>query len=152
LSKRFTNETFFRPRELLRQRLNLPASLFNRCRLLVTRSETYYRFIPIRSMQYQAVIDREEIIFVDHQGGYAVQDGEGGRLIVLAWQFPPALIRESLHGPVGIDLVLYRQDAREIHRRIMSEFPPALDRFDERQLNGSGDSAKGHIVPFKPIS
>ena len=102
-------------------------------------------------MQYLAVIEREEIFFVDHQGGYAVQDGEGGRLITLAWQLPRALIRESLSGPVEIDLVLYRDDAREIHRRIMSEFPPVLERIDERQPSGSADLTHSRILPFRPV-
>lgn len=102
-------------------------------------------------MQYLAVIEREEIFFVDHQGGYAVRDGEGGRLITLAWQLPRALLRASLNGPVEIDLVLYRGDAREIHRRIMSEFPPVLERIDERQPSGSADLAHSRILPFRPV-
>lgn len=135
----------------MREQLNLPAPLFNRCRLLVTRSESRHQFVPIRSMQFQAVIEREEIIFVDHQGGYAVQDGEGGRMIVLAWQFPKAEVRESLNGPVSIELVHYRRDARELHRRIMSEFPPALNQLDDRLSRMAADHAANRIVPFRPV-
>jgi hypothetical protein len=37
-------------------------------------------------MQVQSVIDEEEVIFVDTQA-YAVREGNGGRLIMLAWLF-----------------------------------------------------------------
>ena len=63
---RFTTETFFRPEEVARSSLRLSAELFNRCRLLLSRCESEHLFVPIRSMQYQAVIDREEAIFVDN--------------------------------------------------------------------------------------
>ena len=76
-----TTETFFRPEEVAREQVNLPAPLFNRCVLILNRSTTKNVFVPVRTMQYQAVIDTDEIIFVDNQG-YAVQDGKGGRLII----------------------------------------------------------------------
>jgi hypothetical protein len=88
---RITTETFFRPVELSRERLAIPAALFNRCRVLRKRSPTRHLFVPIRNMQYLTVVDSDEIIFVDSNGGYAVQDGQGGRIIKLAWQ-----LREGL--------------------------------------------------------
>lgn len=98
-------------------------------------------------MQFQVVIERSEIIFIDHQGGYAVQDGEGGRLITLAWQFPRLEPRESLSKPVRIELVHYRQDVKALHRRIMSEFPPVLERLCEKS---SGKKCKEpRILPFR---
>ncbi len=57
-------------------------------------------------MQFQAVIDPEEIIFVDSLG-YAVENGHGGRLIVLAWQFTSHGPRDSLTEPVPIEVVYY---------------------------------------------
>ncbi|MEL0585249.1 MAG: hypothetical protein AAES65_10280 [Candidatus Thiodiazotropha sp. (ex. Lucinoma kazani)] len=95
MSSQSTSETFFRPKADKRECLNIPAPLFNRCRLLVKRCLSEHVFVPIRSMQYQAVIDRDEVIFVDNQGGYAVQDGEGGRVIVLAWKFCPHMNTSS---------------------------------------------------------
>ena len=76
LSGRITKETFFRPPALLREPLTIPAGLYNRCRLLHTRSELPHLFVPIRSMQFLAVIDREETIFIDNQGGYATGPGK----------------------------------------------------------------------------
>ena len=79
-------ETFFRPDELARERLCIPAALYNRCRLKLSRCRYGHVFVPVRSMQVQSVIDEEEIIFVDNQA-YAVRDGQGGKLIMLAWVF-----------------------------------------------------------------
>ena len=125
--------------------------MFNRCRLLVTRSESGPVFVPIRSMQYLAVLDREEVIFVDLQGGYAIHEGQGGRLITFAWQFPRDQTRDSLSAPVKLELVCYRKDARESHRRIMSEFPRALERYEAKQWQGYNESRRKRVVPFRSV-
>jgi len=152
LSRRFTPETFFRPAELAREALTIPALLYNRCRLLHARSELRHLFVPIRSMQFHAIVDRREIIFIDHQGGYAVQDGVGGRLIALAWQFVTDRPRRSINQPVRITLVHYREDGSDLHRRIMSEFPSALKLFAEKQLAGAdGVVGEGRILPFRAL-
>jgi hypothetical protein len=143
---KITTETFFRPEEVAREQLNLPAPLFNRCVLLLNRSTTRNVFIPVRAMQYQAVIDDEEIIFVDNQG-YAVQDGKGGRLIILSWQMPMSRSRDSLNKPVPIEVVYYVREDHDIHRRLIGEFPKALDLYEER-LNDTDKTAS--ILPFQP--
>ena len=81
---RYTRETFFRPDAMEQQDWSITADVYNRCQLLLSRSETGCVFVPIRNMQYVGAIDSEEIIFVDSQGGYAHRDGQGGRPIVLA--------------------------------------------------------------------
>ena len=106
----FTTETFFRAEEAGHEQLKLPATLFNRCVLLLNHSATGNVFVPVRSMQYQAVIDADEIIFVDNQA-YAVQDGNGGRLIVLSWKVPLHSSRDSLNEPVPIEVVYYVHNA-----------------------------------------
>lgn len=77
------SETFIRPDEIARERLSLPAALYNRCRLMLSRCQYEHIFVPARSMQMQAVLDEGEVIFVDNQA-YALRDGEGDRLIMLA--------------------------------------------------------------------
>jgi len=149
MSGRISTETFFRPAEMEREGLSIPAPFFNRCRLLVSRCESEHVFVPIRSMQYQAVIDREEIIFVDNHGGYAFCEGEGGRLIVLAWKFSQDVGRDSLDEPVEIKLVSYSRDGREKHRRLMSEFPRALDRLEEKYRVSGCDPKRKNILPFQ---
>jgi len=141
-----TTETFFRPEEVALEQVNLPAPLFNRCVLLLNRSMTKNVFVPVRTMQYQAVIDADEIIFVDNQG-YAVQDGKGGRLIILSWQMPMHKSRDSLNKPVPIEVVYYIREDHDIHRRLIGEFPKALDLFEER-LKDTEKTAS--ILPFQP--
>jgi hypothetical protein len=144
-----TTETFFRSEELVREQVNLPATLFNRCVLLLNHSATRNVFIPVRTMQYQAVIDSDEIIFVDNQG-YAVQGGKGGRLIVLAWKVALHGPRDSLTEPVPIDVIYYGPERHETHRRLMGEFPKALDIYEER-LRGNSDAGKtATILHFQP--
>jgi hypothetical protein len=133
-------ETFFRPDEIYREPNTLPANLFNRCRLLVNQSETGCVFVPIRSMQFQAVIGPDEIVFVDSQGGYAVREGEGGRIIVLAWDLRQKSGRDSLTEPVSIELVYFELNTRHIHQRLMSEFPSALQKLEQRKREEKTDS------------
>jgi hypothetical protein len=143
-----TTETFFRPEEVAREQINLPAPLFNRCVLLLNRSATRNVFIPVRAMQYQAVIDAEEIIFVDNQG-YAVQDGKGGRLIILSWQMPMHKSRDSLNEPVPIEVVYYVREDHNIHRRLIGEFPKALDLYEDRLKENENAAQKATILPFQ---
>lgn len=142
-----STETFFRPDETGRSRITLPAPLYNLCRLLLTRCPTQSVFVPIRSMQYLAVIDREEIIFVDSQG-YAFHDGQGGRLIVQSWSMDMHSTQDSISKPVPIERIYYNDSGDEIQRRLMSEFPPALKRYDERQRGGMGQCLVATVLPF----
>jgi hypothetical protein len=132
--------------------MTIPAALYNRCRLLLTRSELPQLFVPLRSMQFMAVINHREIIFIDYQGGYMVQDGEGGRLITLAWQFATDEPRASLNQPVKMELVHYRQDVRALHLRIMSEFPSELEQFSEKASEDREEPREQRILPFRPRS
>jgi hypothetical protein len=143
-----TTETFFRPPELARERVNLPASLCNRCLLLLSRADSRHVFVPVRSMQYQAIIDAAEIIFVDNQG-YAVSEGHGGRLIVLAWDVALRSSRDSLTAPVPIEIVYYNSSGHEIHRRLMSEFPKALERCEDKQKDARGETVSATVLPFR---
>ena len=144
-----TSEIFFRRKETAREQVSLPAPLFNRCQLLLNRAVTAHVFVPVRSMQFQAVIDSDEIIFVDNLG-YAVEDGHGGRLIVLAWKFIAQGPRDSLTEPVPIEVVYYGPERHETHRRLMGEFPKALDSYEARSSEGQGENRTATILPFTP--
>jgi len=140
-------ETFFRPDEIAREQTTIPAPLFNRCRLLLTRCAFDHVFVPVRSMQYQSVIDQQEIIFVDNHA-YAVSGGTGGRLIVLSWMFGHAGPRGSLDQPVPMELVLYAKEARSMQRRLMSEFPAALAAVEQKSAVSGLSSQSRAVVPF----
>ena len=89
------------------------------------------------------------IIFVDNQG-YAVSEGQGGRLIVLAWDVALRSARDSLSVPVPIEIIYYNSDGHEIHRRLMGEFPKALDRYEAIQKDDRGENVTASVLPFRP--
>ncbi|MBK1723643.1 hypothetical protein [Thiocystis violacea] len=148
MSSYFVKETFFRPDEVVaRESSNLPASIHNRLRLLLKRSDGASVFVPIRVMQYLAVVESSEIVFVDAQGGYAYHDGQGGRLIRLAWR--PSVDRESLDAPVPCEMVYYYGDLRAVQRRLLAEMGPALDRLLDKQRGQAIGEWQGRVVPFR---
>ena len=122
--KRLVNrvtETFFLPTELQRQSWTLPASIYNLCHTLLARSEFDCAFVPIRSMQYLAVITAGEVVFVDSQA-YACREGEGGRLIMLAWQFDTSQQRDALDQPHACNVVYYHPHSAQIQQRLVRDF------------------------------
>ena len=144
---RIDTEVFFRPEEIAREASRIRADLFNRCRLALGRSVTDCAFVPVHSMQVQAVITRDEVVFVDNLN-YAVHDGQGGRLIMLAWDFSGLTPRDSLDGPVPLEIVFFHATAADLHTRLMSEFPAALGRQERRVQNEPGRPATAEIVTF----
>ncbi|MCP5142758.1 MAG: hypothetical protein H6926_00670 [Chromatiales bacterium] len=134
---RITREVFFRGDVLHQERVTIPPKLYNHTRLLLRRGDTGTGnvFVPIRSMQFLGVITRDEVIFVDSQA-YAVRDGEGGRMILLAWRFDPALHRDSLIDPVPIEVLHYATSQADTQRRLLGEFLMAIDLMLERQGAG----------------
>ena len=145
-----TSETFFLPEEVERHTVTIPAALHNRCRAMLSRCHYEHIFVPIRSMQYLGVIDEEEIVFVDSQA-YAVRGGEGGRVILLAWQFRPDLRSDNLSEPVPIDVVYYDRSAAEIQKRRVQQIPGyprgALPR---ERLRGAGQA--GFALPYYTLT
>jgi len=141
-------EVFFLPDEFRRETVNLPAKLFNRCRLLLSRCRYEHIFIPIRSMQYLAVLDEEGIIFVDSQA-YAVRGGEGGRMILIAWQFRPDLRPDALNEPAPIDVVYYHPDAVQAQKRLMGDFVKALELVEARNIESGCEARAKKVLPFR---
>ncbi|MCU7946479.1 MAG: hypothetical protein KZQ72_07530 [Candidatus Thiodiazotropha sp. (ex Cardiolucina cf. quadrata)] len=141
------SETFYRPEELACERLTIPAVLYNQCRLMLSRCQYDQIFIPVRSMQIQAIIDEEEVIFVDNQA-YAIRDGEGGKLIRLAWKFRRDQERDSLTEPAPIDLIYYDDNARELHTRLIGDFKKALDIMEARYKENGCEARMKRVLPF----
>jgi len=149
MSEYYVRETFFRPPEHTRERSTVPAAVYNDLQLLLKRSGRESLFIPIRSMQFQAVVEFGEVVFVDSQGGYAHRNGIGGRLIRIAWRPLPAAERESLNGPVACEIVSYSAGFKETQRRLMSEFPPVLRRFLQRQREQDLQAKTPRVLPLR---
>ena len=99
-------------------------------------------------MQIMAVIDPEEVIFVDSLA-YAVQDGEGGKVICMAWVFCPDAGRNDLSAPAPIELRYYREDARHLHGRLVGALQQDLDLLATRQREHDRAQRSGRVVALR---
>ncbi|KPK39067.1 MAG: hypothetical protein AMJ69_06680 [Gammaproteobacteria bacterium SG8_47] len=132
-----TRETFYRPdQELGREASSLSASLYNLAHVLLRNSGESCLFVPIRSMQYLAVFDAEECIFVD---------GHNRHQIELAWQAFRPSARATLSDPVPYEVVYYVPTAFDTHRRVLAELEPALELLHRRS---AAHGAHGSVVSF----
>ena len=129
-----TTETFFLPKESSRTNWSTPADIYNLYRSLFIRNKNKPVFVPICSMQFMAILDQHEIIFVDSQS-YAVSGDSGGRMILLTWQYG-RVERDSLEEPVACEVVSYEHDNKEIQIRLVLEFRQAMKLINERYRNG----------------
>lgn len=141
-------ETFFLPGEVKREQWMVPADIYNLYHSLQVRSETGNVFVPIRSMQFMAVLDRNEIIFVDSQS-YAVSNDVGGRLILVAWQFDRSHERGALLDPVPCEVVFYQQKNNELQLRLISEFRQAMALLDKRYRDEQLPAEGAKILSLK---
>jgi hypothetical protein len=115
-------ERFYREQEIARLPGFLPAATYNLAHTLLARAGTCL-FVPIRSMQYMAVLDAEEFIFVDSQNKAWVE---------LAWQHFRPQARSSLDERVPFEQVHYLPQAAETMKRLPGEFHQALQRLAAR--------------------
>ena len=124
-------ETFFLPDEVERKDWLVPAEIYNLHHAFHTRCETGHVFVPIRSLQFMAVLDKNEIVFVDSQS-YAVSKDEGGRLILIAWKFAASHDRDALTDPTPCEVVFYDKKNSDLQLRLISEFREAMQLMDQR--------------------
>lgn len=127
-------ETFFLPAIVERKSWQMPAVIYNLYHSLLTKSLTGCVFVPIRNMQFLAVMDKDEIIFVDSLS-YAVANNDGGRLILIAWQLPALHDRNALSDAMPCELLFYGQKSSDIQLRLVAEFRQALQLLDQRYRN-----------------
>jgi len=116
-------ETFYRRDEVAREPRTLPATTYNLAHVLLTHAAGGCLFVPIRGMQYLAVLDNEEFIFVDR---------EGGRMIEIAWRHFRPGARAALDAPVAYEAVYYSAAAAQVMRRLQGEFHKALVQLQGR--------------------
>lgn len=116
-------ERFYREQEIARLPAFLPAATYNLAHTLLARAG-HCLFVPIRTLQYMAVLDAEEFIFVDSQNKAWVE---------LAWQHFRPQARESLDERVPFEVVHYLPSAAEIMKRLPGEFHHALLQLAKRQ-------------------
>lgn len=109
--------TCYRNSEINREPRQLSASTYNLAITLLSRCTTRHLFVPIRSMQYMAIIDSEEFVFID---------GERKCWIDIAWQNFKPQARDALDQPVAYQAIYYCENMSAIMTRLQSEFPAAL--------------------------
>ena len=109
--------TLYREDPILRETRHLPADVYNLAHLLLAHSDRPCVFVPIRSMQYLAVIDQEEIVFVDRELPSQVQ---------IAWQAFHRQERNALDERIEFETAYYTQESLQLMARLMSEFPRAM--------------------------
>lgn len=119
--------TCYRDRELAREARKLPATTYNLVQTLLARCPSGNLFIPIRSMQYLAIADIEEIVFLD---------GARKCWVDIAWRHFHPQARSALHEPVTYDACYYTAEAAQQMNQLQGEFARALqavaakERFD----------------------
>ena len=128
--------TCYRDLEIKREKRTLTAATYNLAIQLLARCETRQLFIPIRSMQYLAIIDPKEFIFVD---------GQNKSWVDIAWQNFHSHERDALNQPIEYEMVFYREDQTDLMKRLQSEFPLALRTMMAKQA--PHDPAK--IISFQ---
>lgn len=130
-------ESFYREDPIEVRPAQLPAGVYNAAHRLLAASPGGCVFVPIRSMQYLAVIDAEEIIFVDR---------EARHLVELAWRAFRPQGRAGLLEPVPYEIHIYLAKARESLSRLQGDFAKALEQL-ERRAQPHPD-AESRILPF----
>jgi hypothetical protein len=115
--------SIYRDPPLAHEQRLLPSAAYNLTHTLLARSNGAL-FVPVRSMQFLAVVDAEEIVFVDHQQK---------SLAVLAWQHFRPQTRAALDQPVPYEAVYYREDGAEIMLRMQVEFTKALASLADKE-------------------
>lgn len=112
-----TVEKFYRGELVQKERHRLPGEVYNQTRIMLVRNSWEGVFVPIRSMQYQAVIDLEEIIFID---------AIAGRNIQCAWREFDANGRKTVNASVEFEWEYYVEPDVNFERRLLGEFSKAL--------------------------
>ena len=116
-------ESFERGKELGRQTRKLTADVYNLSKLMLLKSEKSCLFVPIRNMQFIAVIDNEEIIFVD---------SAKKRYIHSTWALFTPQARDSLTDPVPFTYIYYFPDGPEIMQRLQGEYSKSLRQLEQK--------------------
>jgi hypothetical protein len=109
--------TCYRNHEVACESRHLPHATYNLAVTLLARCNSDCLFVPIRSLQYLAILDAEEFVFVD---------GASKCRIDIAWRHFRPMERTSLDDPVGYEAVYYHHETALLMSRLQTEFPLAL--------------------------
>lgn len=142
-------QSFFTPDEFSNQTSRLVSTTYNLAHVLFNRSQSSHLFIPIRSLQYLAIIEKDTFWFVDSMA-YAVRGDEGGRLIKISWHpLIEASQRDALNQHMDCRVIFYGEDMSEIQNRLNSEFYQAMLQIDQRHRDSLITNYTVNILPLK---
>ena len=142
-------QSFFTPDEFSRHESRLLSQTYNLAHVLLNRSESNHLFIPIRSLQYLAIIEKNTFWFVDSLA-YAVRGDEGGRLIRVSWHpLITAHERDGLTQNMDCRVIFYGEDMSEIQTRLNSEFYQSMLQIDQRYRDSHPTNCKVSILPLR---
>jgi hypothetical protein len=128
--------TLYRDRPVSSTPRTLPATVYNLARALVARSPQGCVFVPVRGLQYLAVIDREEFVFVD--SCYP-------NIVAISWADFRPQARDALDEPVPYRCFLYGAgEAVEVQRRLSAEFAGALRAMADKEPQ----RGPGRVIAF----
>ena len=122
----YVTETFIRPREISRNTVLLNPALFNGYRRLLCRDSHPQIFVPLRNLQFQAIMTRDEILFIDSFGPYQHDDSHSGRCITISWQFKHLSRRDNITSPAPYDIVQYVRNSDISNNRLVGELGNAI--------------------------
>ncbi len=114
----------YRDQEVAREHRQLSAATYNLAHTLLARSQSGNLFIPIRTMQYLAILDMEELIFLD---------GVRKCWIDIAWRNFHPQMRHALDEPVSYDAVYYTAETSKIMSRLQRELYLALQQLSDKE-------------------
>lgn len=116
--------TCYREKVCAQESLTLPAATYNLALTQLQRCPGGNLFVPLRGMQYLAIIDHEEFVFID---------GMRKCWIDIAWHnFQPSS-RTSLDEAVAYEAVYYRPDGASLMPRLLAELQQALRDLANKQ-------------------
>lgn len=116
--------TCYREAEVSREPRHLPASTYNLAITLLGRCNDPYLFVPIRSMQYLAILDLGEFVFID---------GERKCWIDIAWHHFKPQMRTALDQSVAYEAIYYRAEQAAVMTRLQREFSLALKALENKE-------------------
>lgn len=142
-------QSFFTPDEFSSKETRIISRTYNLAHVLLHRSQSDHLFVPIRSLQYLAIIEKNAFWFVDSLA-YAVRGDEGGRLIRVSWHpLISANERDGLTQHMDCRVVYYGEDMSEIQNRLCNEFYQSMLEIDKRHRDSLAASCKINILPLK---
>jgi hypothetical protein len=117
--------TCYRDAEWATEQRHLPATTYNLAHTLLAQSAASCLFVPIRSLQYLAILDAEEWVFLD---------GVRKCWIDIAWRHFHPQARDALDEAVPYQAVYYQSHAHELMPRLHSELPRALHELSAKNV------------------